>query len=152
MNRIRLILFFVLLGATTYFGQQSSRDELLEAEIRRLDREAAKAILDKDEKLIERFFAKDSITNNPRNSLTFGSDGVIEAAQTNVINYYSFDRTIESLQLRGNVAIVMGSEKVVMKTSDGKPAQTVNRRYTNIWMKKNKVWRIVARHANVICS
>jgi ketosteroid isomerase-like protein len=30
--------------------------------------------------------------------------------------------------------------------------QTVKRRYTNIWMKKDGNWKLVARHANVICA
>ncbi len=153
MKRIILIFFFVLAGSVGLFAQQgSTQDRALEAEIRRLDLEAAKAILNKDEALIARFFTKDSVTNNPRNGLTLGSQGVIDAARANVIHYHSFDRVIESVQIRGGVAIVMGNEKVVMKAPDGKPGEIVKRRYTNIWMKKGRLWQIVARHANVICS
>lgn len=117
-----------------------------------MDQAAAKAILEKDEKAIARFFTKDSVTNNPRSSLTFGSVGVIEAARTGIINYYSFDRNIESVQIFGRTAIVMGNEVVVLKDNDGSPGKTINRRYTNVWIKIGKNWQIVARHANIVCQ
>ncbi len=123
----------------------------LEAEIRRLDLAAAEAIQKKDEAAIARFFTSDSVTNNPRNSLTKGSAGVIEAARTNIIDYFSFERNIESVQLFGNTAVVMGNEVVVFRDPDGKAGTTIRRRYSNIWMKRKKQWVIVARHANVIC-
>lgn len=114
--------------------------------LRDLDLKAAEAILKRDEKAIARFFTVDSIVNNPRNGLTHGSAGVIEAARTGVIDYRSFERNVESIQLLGNTAILMGSEIVVSNNGD-----KVLRRYTNIWMKRGREWKIVARHANIIC-
>ena len=138
--------FFLLVGLT---GAQTP--QTVEAELRRLDLAAAKAILEKDEKAIARYFTEDSVTNNPRNDLTRGSAGVIDAARTNVIDYHSFERAIESIQVLGNTAVIMGNETVVMKGAGGAAGQTIRRRYTNIWMKTGKHWQIVARHANVIC-
>jgi len=124
----------------------------VEKEVRILDAEAAKAVLDKNEAAIARFFADDSVTNNPRNSLTHGSSGVIEAARAGLINYYSFERVIESVQVLGNTVVIMGNEKVVMKDPAGGLGETVKRRYTNVWMKTDKNWQIVARHANIIAD
>lgn len=145
------VLFVICAAGDTAIAQVSAKNAELEAEIRRLDLEAAKAIRDKDEKAIARFFTSDSVTNNPRNSLTRGSAGVIEAARTNVIDYYSFERNIESVQLFDDTAIVMGNEVVVFRNATGGAGETIRRRYTNIWMKRAKVWVIVARYANVIC-
>ena len=140
----------VLAGAGEVYAQSAS-DEKLKESLRALDLQAAEAILKRDERLIARFFTEDSITNNPRNSQTLGSKGVIEAARTGVIDYHSFERKVESIQIYGNTAILMGSETVVWRGRDGQPGETVRRRYTNVWMKRGRVWRIVARHANVIC-
>ena len=131
---------------------QSSSEAALKERLRMLDQQAAEAILKRDEKQIARFFTEDSVINNPRNSLTQGNKGVIEAARTGVIDYYSFERLVESIQIHGNTAILMGSETVVWRDNDGKPGETVRRRYTNIWIKRGREWRIVARHANVICK
>ena len=123
----------------------------IEKEIRELDQQAAKAILQKDEKLITRFFTKDSIVNNPRNNQTFGSAGIIDAAKTAIIDYYSFDRKIDSVQIYNDTAIAMGHETVVLKDRTGAAGETIQRRYTNVWMKTGRNWQIVARHASIIC-
>lgn len=131
---------------------QSNNDlRKLEREIRLLDQAAAKAILERDEAAIDLYFAPNAITNNPRNGLTYGNDGVKALFKGGVINYASFERAIEHVESRGNTAIVMGNETVVTKTSDSGRAETIRRRYTNVWMKTGKNWQIVARHANIIC-
>ena len=145
---ISVLLFSILIVGQTKSQPATSK---LEATLRKLDLEAALAIQEKDEARIARFFTKESVTNNPRNGLTLGSSGVIEAARAGVINYRSLDRKIESVQILGNTAILMGSETVVMKARDNGPGETIRRRYTNIWMKTGKDWQIVARHANIIC-
>jgi hypothetical protein len=83
----------------------------IEKELRNLDAEAAKAVLEKNEIAITRLFAEDSVINDPRDSLTHGSAGVIEAARAGFINYYSFERVIESVQVLGNTVVIMGNEK-----------------------------------------
>lgn len=146
---VMLVLLFPILIVGQTKSQTANRE--LEETLRKLDLEAARAILEKDEPRIARFFTKDSVTNNPRNGLTFGSGGVIEAAKTGLINYLSFDRKTESVQILGSTAILMGNETLVTKGSDNGPVETLHRRYTNIWMKTGKNWQIVARHANIIC-
>ena len=149
---IRLILFITVFGFPVSAQTARSSSKNLEAELRQLDLAAARAVLEKDEKAIARYFTKDSVTNNPRNGLTIGSEGVIQAARANVINYHSFDRMIESVQVLGKTVVIMGNETVVMKAKDGSAGETIRRRYTNIWMKTGAGWRIVARHANIICG
>ena len=123
----------------------------VEQTIRSLDLEAARAVLNHDEKAIARYFAPNSVTNNPRNGLTMGSAGVIEAAKTGPADYFKFERSVESVQVLGNTAITMGSESIVMRNERGEAGRAYDRRYTNVWMKTGKNWQIVARHASVIC-
>lgn len=49
----------------------------------------------------------------------------------------------------GDVAIVMGSERVVPKSASGVAGPPVQRRYTNIWKRSGTTWRAIARNANV---
>jgi len=77
---------------------------------------------------------------------------VIEAATSNVIDYQSFERNIESVQLLGSTAVVMGKEIVVFRGTGVGPGETVCRRYSLIWMKRGRNWVIVARHANITCT
>jgi hypothetical protein len=44
-----------------------------------------------------------------------------------------------------NVAIVMGSETTKASGNNPNAGKTAKRRFTHIWMKNNKSWRLVAR-------
>jgi len=74
--------------------------------------------------------------------------------QQTLINYSSFDRVIESIQIKKNFVITMGAETFISRTDipDVKAGQPVKRRFTNIWMKKNGKWQQTGRHASIICS
>ena len=145
------ILAIIMLAAPV--TAQSNADlRKLEREIRLLDQAAAKAILERDEAAIDTYFAPNSVTNNPRSGLTFGNEGVKTLMRSGVINYASFERTIEHVEIHGNTAVVMGNENFQMAAKDGKPGEIIKRRYTNIWMKSGGKWKIIARHANIVCE
>ncbi|MDQ3131892.1 MAG: hypothetical protein M3Q99_14185 [Acidobacteriota bacterium] len=58
----------------------------------------------------------------------------------------------EYIQVHQNTVIVMGRETVVPKGNSPDAGKTINRRYTHIWMEKKDKWRLIARHASVICQ
>jgi len=72
--------------------------------------------------------------------------------RTGAVTYSSFVREAETVLVHGDTVIVMGRETVVPKGESPGAGQTINRRYTNIWMKREGRWRLVARHASVICQ
>ena len=153
MFRILCFLFLTLAAMPmTTWSQDNDALRKLERDIRLLDQAAAKAILERDEKAIDLYFAPNALTNNPRGGLTHGNDGVKALFKTGVINYASFERAIEHVEVHGNTAIVVGSETLTEADKSGKAGETVRRRYTNIWMKNGGRWQIVARHASVVCN
>jgi uncharacterized protein (TIGR02246 family) len=152
-TRIIIVTAFTILALSISISAQKkpASTASVEQTIRALDLDAARAVLNHDEKAIALYFAPNSVTNNPRNGLTRGSTGVIEATKTGPADYYKFERVVESVQVLGNTAITMGSESIVMKNERGEAGRAYDRRYTNVWMKNGKRWQIVARHASVIC-
>jgi len=46
----------------------------------------------------------------------------------------------------------MGSEEVVFTGNVSEAGQTIKRRFTNIWVKQNGVWKLTFRHANNLCA
>lgn len=146
------LIAFSVLSAAGHAQKKQVQDNNVAQMIKKLDLEAARAVLDHDEKGIARYFAANSVTNNPRNGLTLGSAGVIEAAKSGLIDYYKFERVVESVQVLGNTAITMGQESVTMRSPSGGAGTVYIRRYTNVWMRSGTTWQIVARHANVICN
>ena len=58
------------------------------------------------------------------------------------------------MQFQENIVITMGYENLVSKNDSPatKAGQIYKRRFTNIWMKKNGKWQLIARHASIICK
>jgi ketosteroid isomerase-like protein len=119
----------------------------IEQEIRRLDAAEADAVLRGDYALLDQLWAPDFIVNNPFNAVGFGREGRVRAG---ALTYSAFVRVAEFVALRVEVVIVMGHEEVVPTALSEDAGRTIHRRYTNMWMKTPRGWKLAARHANVI--
>lgn len=147
---MRTLWKFSLLTLWLMFGsgaEGASMPGKIEQEIRRLDAQEADAVLRGDYALMDKLWAPDFIVNNPFNSVGFGREGRV---RNGVITYTTFQRVAEFVALRGKVAIVMGHEVVVPKAPSVNAGRTIHRRYTNIWIKSARGWRLAARHANQV--
>lgn len=144
-----LWLALCVTGACHGAGPSADSRDAIEREIRRLDAQEADAVLRGDFALVDELWADDFIVNNPSNTVGFGRQGPV---RTGAISYTSFERVAEVVALRGDVAIVMGREAVVPKAPSPNAGRTLHRRYTNIWMKTTRGWKLSARHANVIAA
>lgn len=147
---MRLILFaaIVALVVTVAASAQSAKQKaLIEQEIRTLDAAHADAVLRGDLAAMDKIWTKDFKVNNPFNEVDQA-----DRIRTGAVTYSSFVRVAESVLIHQNTVIVMGRETVVPKGDSPNAGKTINRRYTNIWMKRNGKWRLIARHASVICQ
>lgn len=146
---MRLILLAVVLTVIipNLVGAQSAKQKVaLEQEIRRLDLAHADAVLRGDLAAMDKLWTKDFKVNNPFNQIDRA-----DRIRTGAVTYSSFVREPETVLIHGDTVIVMGRELVVPKGDSPDSGKTINRRYTNIWMKRSGNWRLVARHASVIC-
>jgi len=143
-------LVFLPIGIGLLSAQTPSLASL-EAQIRRLDRAEAEGLLHRDSSALRKIWAPDFTVNNPRNSITRGSDEVVALIRNGTIDYSSFKREIESILFHDNAVIVMGSEIITPVNKAPFAGQTIRRRFTHFWMKRNGEWRLTARHANVMC-
>ena len=132
-------------------AQGTDQNDAVEREIRRLDSAEAAGLLHKDIAVLETIWAEDFTVNNPRNSISRGRDEVVALIRNGTIDYSSFVREIEAVLFHGEVVIVMGSETITPAGKAPLAGQTIRRRFTHFWMKRNGEWRLTARHANVIC-
>ena len=127
-------------------GQSAKQKAVIEQEIRKLDLAHADAVLRGDQVAMDKIWTEDFIVNNPFNEIDKAN-----RIRTGAVTYSSFVRVPEAIVIHGETVIVMGRETVVPKGKSPNAGETINRRYTNIWMKRKGQWRLVARHANVIC-
>jgi len=150
MIKLFLLAIFITFAATGLVsGQSAKQNAALEQKIRLLEQAEVDALLRNDLTAMAKLWAEDYTVNNPRNEVVKASEGPIRAG---IRLYSSFVREIEKVLFRGKIVIVMGRETVVPKGDAPDAGQTINRRFTNIWMKKNGKWLLTARHANVICQ
>ena len=88
--------------------------------------------------------------NSPLNRVSSDRAVALNMVHQGLIHYSVFDRTIEHLRIDGDLAFVMGAETIQPTGNAPQAGRTVQRRFTHVWKKRAGVWRMVARHANVI--
>ena len=123
--------------------------------VRSLDDQERVAALSRDVSALERLWSDQFVVNAPNNQVVVGRQQNLDTfVRGGVINFSSFERTIEFMRVDGNFAVLMGLETVVPRTdvpSAGLVAgQVIRRRFTNIWKNEGDTWRLYWRHANVM--
>ncbi len=135
-----------------FFGYYlSAQNATVETEIRNLEQTEVQAVLNKDTMTLKKLWDKDYIVNNPENKIILAEQNSIDRPVLQK-QRTDFSREVEKILLNGNIAISMGKEIVTSMADSSKSEKTIVRRYTNIWMKKDGLWKLVARHANKICQ
>ena len=150
-------MFKIILGtllAFFVFDSQAQNTRAIETEIRRLEKEVVRGILNADSILLKTVWDTGFMVNTPRNVIAFNRAAVLEVQRLGMIDYSSFDRIVEEIRIENNTVITMGYEVFVSRTDipGARAGQAVKRRFTNIWMKKKGKWLQVARHASIICG
>lgn len=144
-NIIQSTIIAVLLLLATHTTAQTKTEQ----EIRNLDESEALAVLKGDTTtLFKKLWAPEFIVNNPAN-IVIPKQVVEELVRTGKISYEAFERIIEKVSVINNTAIVMGREEVKPKPGADNADKKLTRRYTDIWMKRNNNWQLVARQATI---
>src|SRR5262245_9217707 len=152
MKSILLAVAMTSVLPSLAWAQDAKQNRVLEDEIRKLDLAETNAVLRRDVAALEELWAEDLTVNNPRNGISRGRKEVLALVRSGSINYSSFVREIETVLIHGETVILMGLE--IVKPIGNAPfaGETVRRRFTDIWMKRDGKWLLTARHANVICQ
>jgi ketosteroid isomerase-like protein len=139
-----------LFPASSLMGQPPKKIDKLEQQIRSIDRAEAAAVLATDVPAIEKFWADDFTVNAPNNQILKGKNEAIKLVRAGILAYSAFERDVEIVLLHGDTVILMGEEMVKPKGNAPFAGQTVRRRFTNIWMKRDGQWQLTARQATII--
>jgi ketosteroid isomerase-like protein len=144
---ILLTLCLIISSIMIVSAQSEIEKKVIEIEVRKLDSLHAAAVLSGDLQEMDKYWTEDFMVTNPFNEIDKA-----DRIRNGTVTYSSFQRICETVKIYENVAILMGKEIVVPKGKSPDSGKTINRRYTNIWMHLNGHWKLVARHASVICS
>ena len=145
---------FLLAFTISILPANAQNNSKTEAEIRRLEQVGATAILNGDTNMLKQIWAPEFLVNTPRNEITGTRDSILLIQKAGMIDYSTYEKVIERMQFQKDIVITMGHETLVSKndTPAAKAGQVYKRRFTNIWMRKNGDWQLIARHASVICQ
>jgi ketosteroid isomerase-like protein len=146
-NMIVAIAMVVMVPGIAAQGDNS----LLLEEIRKLDMAHAAAIFNGDAEALDSLMDDDITVNHPTNRIVKEKKELLDLIQQGVIRYTSFERYPEKFLFFKEMVVVMGNEIVVPAMAAPNAGKTLQRRYTNIWMKRDGKWRLTVRHANNTC-
>lgn len=124
-----------------------------EESLRAADAEQMRIIVEEDAAAQQDFMHPNYILNGPANVVRRRPELVAMLAR-GAMGSENFTRLVEGVAITGNVGIVMGSE-VVTPSPDSNlarlhPGQTLNRRYTNVFLWEGGRWRFLARQASIV--
>jgi hypothetical protein len=91
--------------------------------------------------------------NAPNNRILTRED-LIRMVGSGEIRNEVFERVPEAVVVTGDVGVVMGRERVYPGAASEQARmygqRTLERRYTNVYLREGGAWRHLARHANVV--
>lgn len=147
---LRYLLLYGFLLTTVVSQAQND----VEKTIQDLEQIGVKGILTADTNLLAQIWAPEFMVTTPRNTIAPNRAAVFTNQQQGLIDYRSFERVIEQMQVHQDLVITMGYELFVAKhdLQEAKAGQPTKRRFTNMWMKRNGQWLQIGRHASIICS
>jgi hypothetical protein len=140
-----LLLLFSIISCKSKIVNKSSAEE----EIRQMEQLQVQGILEQDSTIIRKILANDLIVNAPSNTVV-DLNMAMDALKQGYINYSSYEQQIDTIKIVENIGIVMGLEIVMPTGLTGNVGNTEKRRFTDIWMYKNKEWKMIARQATNI--
>ena len=146
MKKITIAL--VLFCCTELLHAQNKNTE---NEIRALEQIEVKAVLERDSAVLLKLWHKNFVVNSPENVVVFPGNTTLDRPVFRQ-SRASFAREVEQVIVNGDVVFSMGNETVIPSSGDNGIGQPIKRRYTNIWIKETGAWRLIARHANIICQ
>jgi ketosteroid isomerase-like protein len=120
-------------------------------EIRKLELAHADAILNGDAAALDSLMDDNVTVNHPTNRIVKEKKELLDLIHHGIIRYTSFKRYPELFLFFKDMVVVMGNEIVVPAKGAPNEGKTLQRRYTNIWMKRDGKWLLTVRHANNVC-
>lgn len=126
-------------------AQQHTSDDL---RIRELEKTWT-AFLDKnDTAALKNIWTEEYVVNNANGRISTRKQilNILKGGHV----FSKVDRNIERITFNGDIAVVMGAETEFQNAAGGKSAKQLKRRFTNIWIKKDSDWKLVARQATPV--
>jgi len=143
MTRAHILSAILALGLSAHaLARDAARDE---REIRRVEALVCAAFERGGGGTLERHLTPDFTLTSSRGEVTDRAQNIAEVVSREP-RYDVFRNHDQKLRLYGDTAIILGIT-TVKETADNKPFEA-DFQYTDTWLRRNGVWKIVASHAS----
>ncbi len=149
---VKNMLFVIAIFTAVLRLAAQNDNNTLREEIRKLDLAHAEAIFKGDAAALDSLMDDDITVNHPTNRIVKEKKELLDLIRQGVIRYTSFERYPEKFLFFNDMVVVMGNETVIPAKEAPNAGKTLQRRYTNVWMKRDGKWRLTVRHANNVCT
>jgi ketosteroid isomerase-like protein len=136
-----------LISLFIFFGAYSQTAE--EIKIRKPEDAQREAFLKKDTAALYKLMSPEFVVHAPTNRI-LTLNQLKHLIRTGEVHMESFERITEKVIFIENIAVAMGNETLNPTGKMPNAGKTVKRRYTDIWMKSNNGWQLVAKQATII--
>lgn len=143
MKAFKTILIISIFTCNLAFAQ--SGDEL---QIRHLEKHWTQLLDQGDTTALLKIWTKDYVVNNPNGKIVTPKEIVV--LMKNGHKFPAVERIIEKITFNQNIAIVMGKELQQPANMIANKEEWIPRRFTNVWIKSENVWRLAARQSSKI--
>lgn len=147
------MLLVVTALSLAFLAAAPPKAEPNEANLRAADAEQMRIIVEGDAKTQQEFMHPNYIINAPANVVRRKAELVADLSR-GAMGSESFERVIEGTAITGNVGIVMGREVVRPTPTSNlgklRPGETLQRRFTNVFLWEDGKWRFLARQASIV--
>jgi hypothetical protein len=146
----------ILLAQPSFAALPSAADQTADEQaVLAVDAQQRLAVASRDVIAIGKISDPHLRVNAPNNRILTRED-LMRMVGSGEIRNEVFERTPEDVVITGDVGVVMGRE-VVFPGAASEQARmygrkTLNRRYTNVYIRTAQGWRHLARHANIMAS
>lgn len=149
--RVHCLLFFLTLSAgEAICAAKSPHGAKEEDAIRAQEERERTAIFTQNASALEGIWSDAYAVNNPLGTITPTRQDVLNRVSKGLIHFASYRREIELLRIDHEMAIVMGKEFLEASGGTPLPHGHLELRFTHVWRKEGRTWRVFARHANII--
>ena len=118
-----------------------------------MDQKNAAMIVRADSAEMVGLLAAQFTINRSTGAVVSGINNTLQLFRSGTVSYDSFSVQTEFVLVNNPAsAVSMGSEVVMLGGRSQLAGQIVRRRFTHVWIKENGSWKLLARHANNICT
>jgi hypothetical protein len=126
-------------------------DDDWEQQIRAAEERHRNALLDNGVAALDLMLAEDFIVNSPQHRIIEKRD-LLGMVESGVLAISIFQQEIESVRRFGNIAVVMGEDRVEYAQPSPAAGGTDRWRFTDVWERRGDAWSFVARQATLVGS